>query len=253
MKIVLIEDEPIAMRNMVMRLQQLAPTDVVVAQLTSVQEAIQYFCQPILSVDLIFSDIQLSDGLSFEIFKACPVNVPVIFTTAHDEYLLKGLAYNGIDYLLKPFENTSLEKAIHKYRQLETHFAWPTSLMHQLSHTHNSVKRILVKRGNEFAAIPVETIPYFFTANKVVYVVDAQQRKFMAEESNLSNLAAQLDHQDFFRANRKYIINIKYLKKFRPAERGRLEVELDATLFEAIIVSQENAEAFKKWVVGMAV
>ncbi|MES2775520.1 MAG: LytTR family DNA-binding domain-containing protein [Bacteroidota bacterium] len=249
MRIILIEDEPIAMRNLVMRLSQIAPADTITAQLRSVQEAIQFLSQPSVFVDLIFSDIQLPDGLSFEIFKACPVNVPVIFTTAHDEYMMQAMEHNGIDYLLKPFENISLQKALNKYRQLETHFAMPVQLLQKLSSIHTGARRVLVKRGNEFTAIPVETIPYCFTANKVVYVVDAQQRKFMAEESNLANLLEQLDEEQFFRANRKYIINIRFVKKFRPAERGRIEVDLEAETSESIIISQENADAFRRWVV----
>ncbi|MEO7310623.1 MAG: LytTR family DNA-binding domain-containing protein [Chitinophagaceae bacterium] len=249
MKIILIEDEAIAMRNLVLRLQQLIPADEIVAQLRSVQEAIDFLSGKPVMADIIFSDIQLPDGLSFEIFKACQINVPVIFTTAHDEYMMQAMDNNGIDYLLKPFENISLQKALNKYRRLQNHFHLPVPVLQQLSAIHSGVRRILVKRGNEFTAIPVETIPYCFTSNKVVYVVDIKQRKYMVEENNLANLVNQLDEQQFFRANRKYVINIRFVKKFRPAERGRIEVELDADTNESIIISQENAEAFRRWVV----
>jgi len=199
--------------------------------------------------DLILMDIQLSDGLSFNIFKACKVTCPVIFTTAYDKYLSQALEYSSIDYLLKPISQDKLKNAIKKYRNLQSHFRNNHVSLHEDLANHDRKRsRILVKRGVEFQAVRVEDAAYFFTEHKLVFLVDKENRKYMVEINNLSELEEALDRNVFYRANRKYVINANYIKRFKPLERSKISVELVLPVSEEIIISQENSASFKKWI-----
>jgi DNA-binding LytR/AlgR family response regulator len=194
-------------------------------------------------------DIQLSDGLSFNIFKACDVTCPVIFTTAYDKYLTQAFEYSSIDYLLKPISQDKLKNAIKKYKVLQSHFVnSQASLPDYLNHHDRKRSRILVRKGVEFQAVRIEDAGYFFTEHKLIFLVDKENRKYMAEKSNLSELEDELDRTVFYRANRKYIINANYIKRFKPLERSKISVELTLPVNEEIIISQENSASFKKWI-----
>lgn len=219
-----------------------------VATITSVQEGISYLGHP-RDVDIIFSDVQLPDGLSFEIFRHCVVNSPVIFVTAYDEFMLNAFEYNGIDYLLKPVNEHELDKALKKYNMLQHHFAGKTDISKLVNpFLHPKKTRIVVKKGIENIAVPFEDIVLFFTENKVVYVIDKNGKKYLSDK-NLSDLEMELDNNKFFRANRQYIVNINYIRSFKPYEKVKLQIDLATSeINHAIIVSQETAPAFRKWV-----
>ena len=201
------------------------------------------------SPDLIFMDVQLSDGPSFNIFKSTTVTCPVIFTTAYDKYLTQAFEYNSIDYILKPIDHDKLKGAMKKYKGLQQHFIGNYStLFNQLSNQEKKKTRIIVKRGVEFQAIRTEDIVYFFTEHTLVFLVDKDNRKYMAEANNLAELEVELDNNQFYRANRKFIVNANFIKRFKPLERSKISVEMMLPLDEEIIVSQENSGAFKKWI-----
>jgi len=263
MKVLIVEDEKPASENLIEELQAIDDKIDVVAGCYSVDETVRWLSknpQP----DLILMDIQLSDGLSFNIFKACEVTCPVIFTTAYDKYLTQAFEYSSIDYLLKPISQDKLKNAIRKYKSLRNHFI--TAQDHLYSHAVNGNNlngdagpyysshpdrvrsRILVRKGVEFQAVRVEDAGYFFTEHKLIFLVDKDNRKYMAEKSNLSELEEELDRNIFYRANRKYIINANYIKRFKPLERSKISVELTLPVNEEIIISQENAASFKKWI-----
>lgn len=251
MKVLIIEDEKPAIENLVEELLQIDEGFQVTGTCDSVQEAVQWLShhqQP----DIIFMDIQLSDGLSFNIFKSCTVTCPIVFITAYDKYLTQAFDYNSIDYLLKPINPDKLRNAIRKYKNLQNYFVNNHSALLDYLNNHDKKKsRILVKRGMEFQAIRVEEVVYFFTEHKLVFLVDKENRKYLAEKSNLSELEEELDKNLFYRANRKYIINANYVKRFKPLDRSKLSVELQLPLGEEIIISQENSSSFKKWISEM--
>ncbi|MDP4149966.1 MAG: LytTR family DNA-binding domain-containing protein [Bacteroidota bacterium] len=248
MKVLIVEDEKPAYENLVEELQAIDESIAVMANCNSVDASVRWLNknpQP----DLILMDIQLSDGLSFNIFKACNITCPVIFTTAYDKYLTQAFEYSSIDYLLKPISQDKLRNAIKKYKALQSHFVNNHSALTDFINNHDKKKsRILVKRGTEFQTVRVEDTCYFFTEHKLVFLVDKENRKYMAEKSNLSDLEEELDRNVFYRANRKYIINANYVKRFKPLERSKISVELVLPVNEEIIISQENSASFKKWI-----
>ena len=248
MKVLIVEDERPAFENMVEELQAIDENINVMAGCTSVDECVRWLNknpQP----DLILMDIQLSDGLSFNIFKAVQITCPVIFTTAYDKYLGQAFEYCSIDYLLKPISQDKLKNAIRKYKNLQSHFTSNLHGMQDYLNNHDKKRsRILVKKGMEFQTVRVEDTGYFFTEHKLVFLVDKENRKYMAEKNNLSELEEELDRNVFYRANRKYIINANYVKRFKPLERSKISVELTLPVSEEIIISQENSASFKKWI-----
>jgi two-component system LytT family response regulator len=195
-------------------------------------------------------DIQLSDGLSFNIFNSLNISCPVIFITAYDKYLTEAFEYNSIDYLLKPIVPAKLKAAIRKYKKLQTHFVSNYSALteHFQRSQDKKISRIVVKRGLEFQTVRLEDVAYFFTEHKLVFLVDKENRKYLADRSNLSDLEEELDPKLFHRVNRKYIINANYIRRFKPLDRSKINVELLMNVNEEIIVSQENASSFKKWI-----
>jgi DNA-binding LytR/AlgR family response regulator len=252
MKVLIVEDERPASENLVEELQAIDDNINVVAGCNSVDETVRWLSrnpQP----DLILMDIQLSDGLSFNIFKACEITCPVIFTTAYDKYLSQAFEYSSIDYLLKPISQDKLRHAIRKYKNLKSHFTGNgsnhSSLLPDYLNNHDRKRsRILVRKGVEFQTVRIEDAGYFFTEHKLIFLVDKENRKYMAEKSNLSELEEELDKNIFYRANRKYIINANYIKRFKPLERSKISVELVLPVNEEIIISQENSASFKKWI-----
>jgi two-component system LytT family response regulator len=172
----------------------------------------------------------------------------VIFTTAYDKYLTQAFEYNSIDYLLKPINPDKLRNAIKKYKNLQSHFVNNhSSLLEFLNNQDKKKSRILVKKGTEYQTVRVEDIAYFFTEHKLVFLVDKENRKYLAEKNNLGELEEELDKNLFYRANRKFIINANYVRRFKPLERSKISVELVLVVNEEIIISQENAASFKKW------
>ena len=259
MKVLIVEDERPASENLVEELQAIDDNIDVVAGCNSVEGTIRWLQKNPLP-DLILMDIQLSDGLSFNIFKACEVTCPVIFTTAYDKYLTQAFEYSSIDYLLKPISQDKLRNAIRKYKALRNHFVGSHDGLginkdNGASHSlpdyliqDRKRSRILVRKGVDFQAVRLEDAGYFFTEHKLIFLVDKENRKYMAEKSNLSELEEELDKNLFYRANRKYIINANYIKRFKPLEKSKISVELVLPVNEEIIISQENSASFKKWI-----
>lgn len=249
-KAVIIEDEKKASDYLASMLKEVDPEIAILTVLENVQSGISYLAEN-GKVDVIFSDVQLPDGLSFSIFERVKINVPIVFITGYDKFMLDAFENNGIDYLLKPIDKLDLQKAINKYKGLERHFKHETNeeTIGQLLHYFNSNKRkrILVRKGIENISMQLSDIVLFFTENKIVHAIDRNGRKYMVDK-NLSDLEEELDDKEFFRANRQYILNINYIKSFKPYERVKLWVDLTLQdIDHSIIVSQETAPTFRKW------
>jgi DNA-binding LytR/AlgR family response regulator len=248
-KAVIIEDEKLAVSALLHTLSEIDAAIQVETVLGSVKESIRYF-SALPDIDIIFSDVQLPDGHSFEIFKEAPVKMPVIFTTAYDAFMVNAFASNGIDYLLKPVDKRELEKALCKYQMLETHFTGHAEAMQRFIHHHDMPRknRLVVKRGLEYISLKLDEIVLFYTENKLVYVTDILGKKYISEQ-NLAELEGVLDNSRFFRVNRQYIVHINYIRGFKPYERVKLQVELNIPGFDHhIVISQENAAQFRKWI-----
>src|SRR5215203_73600 len=218
---IVIEDEKAVAQNLISTLKEVAPDIQIRATLASVRESIEYLSQD-SKADIIFCDVQLTDGLSFSIFNEVKIDVPIIFITGYDKFMMNAFEYNSIDYLLKPVCREDLKKALEKYKRLEQHFT-QTSVLSNFLQTFNQQKkkRLLVKKGLENISLLLEDVVLFFTENKIVYVIDKTGRKYLVDK-NLSDLEADLDNKTFFRVNRQYIINLHYIRSFKAYERVKL-------------------------------
>ena len=247
---IIIEDEKPAMEMLAKMLGEVPGVNIK-ARLNSVKESIEFISMH-PDADIIFSDVQLTDGLSFEIFKQTGVQTPVIFTTGYDEFTMMAFENNGIDYLLKPISKSDLDKALLKYRKLQTHFSHAEvnggPVENLIKFINNRKKtRLLVKKGMENIALRLEDITLFYTENKVVYVLDNATKKYISDQT-LTELEAELDRFMFFRANRQYIVNINYIRGFKPFEKVKLAIDLSIPdINHCITISQETAPAFRKW------
>ncbi len=247
---IIIEDEKFAQDMLLNALNEISIEINIVAVLSSVKEGIDYFNNHHQAVDIIFSDVQLPDGLSFDIFRNTGIQVPVIFITGFDKFMLYAFESNGIDYLLKPVETEELKKAILKYKMLENHFTnQKQSLENLLEFTKGKKKtRLIVKKGIENISIRLEDIVMFYTENKMVYLIDKNEKKFIVDKT-LNDLEIELDDSLFFRANRQYIINLNFVKCYKPYEKVKLQVDLNISeKNHFIIISQITAPYFRKWI-----
>lgn len=197
--------------------------------------------------DLIFADIQLGDGLSLDLFRAAPPPCPVVFVTAHDEYLLEAFATHGIAYLLKPVKRAELDAALAKYRDLGRHFAGAlAALASSLASPPAPRQRILAQRGGSFRPVALAEVAYFFSENKLTFLVTRAGERCLVD-APLAALAAELDPARFFRVNRNYLAAIGAVQSFSSLGKGRLAVQLLPRPAEEILVSQETAAAFRAW------
>ncbi len=248
MNIIIIEDEKPAAEKLLKALQQCNTSIQVNAILNSVAEAVAWFKQN-AQPDLVFMDIELTDGLSFKIFESYNIECPIIFVTAYDDYWQEAFEHNSIDYLLKPVKQDKLEAALKKYEKLKQHFAanFKQLLQYNQQSENKYKKRYLVKRGSDLIAVKTEDIAYCYATHKLVCMVDINNQKFILDKS-LSDIEKELASSQFFRVNRKYLANINAVKKMKLYGKGKLLVELVPAVGEDIIVSNETVAAFKEWI-----
>jgi len=246
-KAILIEDERIIAEEFKRILFRVSAETEIIDTFSTVQESIDYFSQN-EPPDLIFSDVQLPDGTSFDIFNRVNIKSPVVFVTAYDNFIVNAFEHNGIDYLLKPVDEKDLVKAIARYKTLESHFSQRQSFVN--SFLYKPKMRLVVRKGIENIALKVDDIVIAYTENKIVYVLDRDGRKYLSDK-NLAELYQQLDNRVFFRANRQYIINIGFVKSYKTYEKVKLQVDLTLPLLHHhIVISQETAPDFRKWMNG---
>lgn len=241
----IIEDERSAADNLIYHLERVNEEMNILAVTESVADSIQWL-QTHPTPDLIFMDIQLKDGLSFCIFEEMKVNAPVVFVTAYDNYLVKAFEQNSIEFLLKPIDEQMIQHTIAKYKGLKEHFFNKFEKVLDIYPGRKKRSRIIVKKGIEFQSILLSDIAYFFTEHKITFLVTRDEKKYMVDQ-NLRELEDDLDKEKFYRANRKYIINIEYVKSYRPYDKIKLDVEMFIPPGEPIIISQESAGDFKRW------
>jgi DNA-binding LytR/AlgR family response regulator len=249
MQVVIIEDEIPAAERLAKMLQHISNDINITGRFDSVESAVKYFQSP-GSIDLVFMDIQLADGLSFDIFPQVAVKAPVIFTTAFDQYTLKAFKVNSIDYLLKPIDETELKNAVEKYRQLydkkENDFSEKILKLVQEMNTTKYKERLLIKRGQQLSYLKTENAAFCYADGKLCYAVDFNSNKYLLE-SNLVQLEEQLDPGKFYRINRNLMVNIEAVIKVHTWLGGRLKIEVSPTTTAETIVSRERVNGFKDW------
>nr|WP_315188395.1 LytTR family DNA-binding domain-containing protein [uncultured Flavobacterium sp.] len=251
MTTIIIEDEKPAARLLQRKLEKFNIE--VGVMLHSVEESIEWFSKN-THPDLIFLDIQLSDGLSFEIFEKMEIKSAVIFTTAYDEYALKAFKLNSIDYLLKPIDEDDLEAAISKYKtrlpKPETNLSLDfEQIKKMLSNPFekNYKKRFTIKIGQHLKVISTDEIECIFSENKGTYIHTFDNRNYLLE-STLEVLENELDPKEFYRISRKFIIPLKSVKEIVVYSNSRLKVILPSYKEDEIIVSREKVSDFKNWI-----
>jgi DNA-binding LytR/AlgR family response regulator len=249
MRVVIIEDEAPAANRLSKMLHAIIDEVDVVKKIDSVEAAVKYMASAD-HIDLIFMDIQLADGLSFDIFQQTPVKAPVIFTTAFDQYTLKAFKVNSIDYLLKPIDEKELEQAVDKYRKLyhqkENGLSDKILKMVQEMNAVRYRERLLIKRGQQLSYLKTESTAYCYADGKLCYAIDFSNNKYLLE-NNLSQLEEQLEPNKFYRINRHLLVNIESVNKVHTWLGGRLKLELLPATKADTIVSRERVNGFKEW------
>lgn len=249
MKVLIIEDEKPAARRLQQLLEEKRPNAQVTGVIESVERAVQWL-QEKPEPDLVFLDIQLADGLSFEIFRQAPIQAPVIFTTAYDQYTLKAFKLNSIDYLLKPIDPDELAQALEKFDRLFGQ-QQPLKLdaiqgLIQSFAQPDYKERFIIKSGQQLTYIRVEDIFYCYSEDGLVFA-QMGNRKRHAIDYTLDQLETMLNPRDFFRLNRKVIIHIQCIQKVEPYFNSRLKVGLQPSPDFDIIVSRDRVNDFKSW------
>jgi two-component system, LytTR family, response regulator len=244
-RIAIVEDEAPARERLTAAIRKAAPDARIVAELAAVGEAVEWL-QSNPAPDLLFLDIQLGDGVSFDILRQTRVTCPVVFATAFDEYLIDAFQTNGIDYLLKPIPDERVAAAIAKYRGLKRHFHAEPLLDSLRREPPAYRERLLVRKGGDLAAIRAADISYFQSSDKLVTLTTKSAARF-ALDRPLAELEAELDPRRFFRANRAFLVNIDAVVRCSAYGKGKLLVELRPAPAEDVIVSQERAAALRKW------
>ncbi|MGL5113290.1 MAG: LytR/AlgR family response regulator transcription factor [Flavobacterium sp.] len=254
MTTIIIEDEKPAARLLQRKLEKLEIN--VTVLLHSVEEAIAWFSKH-PHPDLIFLDIQLSDGLSFSIFEAVEIKSAIIFTTAYDEYALRAFKLNSIDYLLKPIDEDDLEIAVQKYK---SRVPEKTTENPSLVLDFEAIKRMLInpfekhykkrftlKIGSHLKVIATDDIECFYSENKGTYLHTFDNRDYLLE-TTLELLEQELDPAAFYRISRKFIVPLQSIKEIVVYSNSRLKVILPTYKAEEVIVSREKVTDFKNWI-----
>jgi len=252
MNILIIEDEPFAQEELKRLLKRSNREIKILSCIDSIEEGVNWLNNNPIA-DLIFMDIQLSDGLSFEIFNKVKVTAPVIFTTAYDEYAIQAFKVNSIDYLLKPLDEKSLHKSLEKYEHLKSELSKqsnplnPEQVSQLLNFQQKKYKNRFVSRiGDKLHHILLNDISYFQADDKIVFLVTEKNEKFIID-NNLEEIEDLVDPELFFRLNRSYIAKIESIVDVQKYFNGRLVIQLKPKVDDQILISREKAGLFKEW------
>lgn len=250
---VIIEDEPVTARDLHHTIREADGETTILTTLESVQQSVEWLNQHSDSYDLLFMDIRLTDGLSFRIFEQAAIHCPVIFITAYDDYAIQAFKTNGIDYILKPFEKSDLERALQKFRRLKGQNGMPDH-RDQLQKTADAFRQLsagykqafLLHTRDKLIPVASKDIAWFYTTNEASWAYTFDKRRFMVEFT-LEQLQKQLNPRDFFRANRQCIIQRKAITEVEFYFNGRLLVKADPATEDHVLISKARVPEFKVW------
>jgi two-component system LytT family response regulator len=251
MTILIIEDEPLVAISLSKMVKELEQDVIIHGPVASVKESREWLSahpQP----DLILSDIQLSDGISLDIFSDGNTSCPIIFTTAYNEYAIRAFKVNSIDYLLKPVEKKELEMALQKFHQLQAKFSnegYIKQMMELFGNFNQGKKykeRFAVHAGRSVTLATQQEV-VCFVKEEIIYLINHEGRKFITDYRSLDEIEELLNPAQFYRANRQYIIQLSCIESFRGDESGKINLKIKGVKMDDIIVSKEKAAEFKKW------
>lgn len=252
-KVVIIEDELPAQRLLKETLQEINFDTKVIGCFNSIKSAVEWF-QNNPHPDIVLLDIQLSDGLSFEIFKQAKVESAIIFTTAYDEYAIQAFKVNSIDYLLKPVEKDELKTAFEKYHNYNKQFIQKQNSNIDFSELSSLIKgekteyrkRFLIQSNESFFHLPVGDIALFYSKQGITFAVTFEKREYPVNLS-LENLKEQLHPDNFFKINRQFIVSINAIKRVHSYFNGKLKLEIKPSHTEDVIIGKDKVASFKRW------
>jgi len=249
LKAVIIEDESIASRRLASLIAEIAPEIEISAQLTSVENSLEWLAVNDLP-QLIFLDIQLNDGYGFDVLDQLENHPPVIFTTAFNEYAIRGFKYNGLDYLLKPIDKKDLQVAVNKFRKNNGHAtrAIPSDKLEQIKKLFNKEykHRFMVKVGNQFKSFNIEDIAFFKSHEGLIFLYTYLGKSYPIEYT-IDQLENILNPVQFFRINRKFMVSVKSVIEIHSYFNSRLLLKLLPKEKDQVVVSRERTSNFKKW------
>ncbi len=251
MKILIIEDEIPAAKRLEKLILECKPQAQILEVIDTIEDALEWFKindEP----DLIISDIQLADGVSFQIYEELDLECPIIFSTAYDQYAVKAFELNSIDYLLKPYSKNALQKSFDKldkfspYQNNSLKELDLGTLLNQVSNENVYKQRFLISKADALIPISIDDIAYIYTEDKAVMIKTMDNKSFFLNYS-LDELEAQLDPLKFFRLNRQFITGVKAITKISQYFNGKLKIELSPIQDAKVIVSRAKTPVFKNW------
>ena len=253
MRILIIEDETPAADRLKKMILDFEPTAEITSNLVSIASSVKWLKEN-PAPDLIFMDIHLSDGDSFQIFNEQEVTSPVVFVTAYDQYALEAFKVNSIDYLLKPVKKEDLLRALEKFKQRgASNMQQMMDLLKQMNITPSkkeTQKRIVIRYGDTIKMVEIAEVAYFYTEDKINFLCTKDNVRYPIDQ-NLDELESMVDGDVFFRINRQYIININAIDKMLAWSKSRVKVILKPTCENETIVSTERSPNFKEWLTGL--
>ena len=251
MRVLIIEDEALAAEKLTNTLLSVAADAQVLAVLNSVDSAIDWL-QNNEEPDVILSDIHLADGICFNIYAQVKLSCPIIFTTAYEKYAIQAFEVNSIDYLLKPVQADRLSAALDKYRSLSQNKEEDRSELFEefktmLAKSNKEYKsRFLCKIGNKIKSIPTQKIRYFYSKDKMTFIVDSDSSR-LPVNNTLDEIDQMLDPGLFFRVNRQFVVHYDAISEIHPYFKGRLKIKLNPSVEDEIVISAERSPLFKSW------
>lgn len=249
-RVVIVEDETAAAVNLKSMLTTVVGDVEVVAVLESVDEAVEFFTGDVVA-DVVFMDIHLADGESFRIFRSVDIAIPIIFTTAYNEYALEAFKVNSIDYLLKPFKEEDLSRALDKLRRLTTseRGAQRESVERMVAQSqakNEALQTLLIRYKDKIIPVKIEDVAYFYTSEERVTLTTLTGESYPVDRT-LESLSQQLPDTKFFRANRQFIVSRRAVKDIAVWFGSRLSLNLTVETPERIIISKARVPEFKQW------
>lgn len=250
MRILIIEDEHYAAKRLKALIEKELPDAQILDVLDTVEDSVSWL-QEHIEPSLIFMDIQLADGLSFQIFDSIKVNCPIIFTTAYDEYALNAFKVNSIDYLLKPLEEDVFRTAINKYQHIyhntnSSDYNWKNISAEIFQPKAQYKQRFLVKSGNAYAYLNTADVKLIYSEDGISFAYNKDDKRIILDKS-LDKIRCQLDPNKFFKVSRKYILALDSIKQIHPYLNNRMKVDIGLESADDIIVSREKVKEFKNW------
>ena len=244
MNVVILEDENRAANHLQRLIASVAPEMKVISVFETVRDSVE-FLKTNPAISLVFSDVQLADGLCFEIFKQVELPCPIIFTTAYDTYAIEAFNTNGVDYLLKPVEEERLKQAIQKAKKFANQIDL-SQLANFMAPQKKTKSRFLVKVGEKIRTIPIADILLFYSFEKATYLHTTSNRDYIIDYS-LDELQILLDEALFFRINRKYIVSIEACSQMYAWSNSRLKLHIEGIDDSHVVVAREKVQEFKLW------